>query len=415
MPTTIKTITKDKSRLTIAKALLGLSDPTVSRRDLNQVEVIKNHFSDTAKELGSNAAGAAFLSLPVVTGLGLSMMFTKSSGNDYGMSSLFRALGFPVFVGGIFIDAVKLPFTLAASIFNGVAAGVYGLLGLTHSNRKDYENQVKSIYKSFDMRLRKTMFIISLLEIETPQNLFNEEKQDEADLSVVLMTLLYTAFDSRNLDGDKLQLASGAMLTRENTPISGRPIFDELLKLKKHLQKTLSDNPEVAIPQFIDQLRIIMPLLKEKNNIRNITNPDIVHINALQNAKTATASLLHIKALVARHLNNARSNHRSVKDVKPEAIRNMHTSLNRHLESSEGGLAGPLNDHISFDAYKDPVLANDGVYYNRETAENLIRNRQRGTKGIVLCDYKELSKEVKDLFKATSSGPAESKHRSFSP
>lgn len=180
----------------------------------------------------SNAKGAAYATLPLITAMGVQMMCEKSSG----FISL-APLGLPVAIGGFFLDLGKAPICAAIASEEAVRAGILKVSSMVFE-KSPTEMEVDRIFKSFLLRMRETATLLVALDLEKEDVLERRLRTGEIE-DLVGLTLLHTAYASRHYDTG-LVLASQKILTREDCPAQGLPLFDRIMELKKTIKDALN-------------------------------------------------------------------------------------------------------------------------------------------------------------------------------
>lgn len=200
--------------------------------------------ADEIKDVFQAAGTAALLAAPVVTASGIAMIFSPgSSGSRIDLSGCIRMLGVPVAVGGIVVDAVKLPVATAFSL----GALLYGAGRWIKSLvfRPDHTaSQKREIMESAAQRFANTCQLLVSMKLETRSSILekinqfvdasNKKETGSTDGMAMLcgFTALNTAFASRRLGENCILLANGKVLFRKKCPSQGRSFFDSVLHLR---------------------------------------------------------------------------------------------------------------------------------------------------------------------------------------
>jgi len=235
------------------------------------------------KEAFSVAGDAAFMAaVPVVTAAGIAMIFSPSSRGSYmDFTACIRMLGVPVAIGGLVVDAVKLPvlsvFSLGAVLY-GVGRWVKSLF----VKPNDVAAQKKEIMESAAHRFANTCQLLVSMRLETPNSILDKiksfqeataakNKQEKRGMALLCgLTALNTAFASRRLDASCILLANGRVLFRKKCPSEGRPFFDAILRLRELLKRAGLDNKSNA--QATPLLLEWLPLLKTLTEVQLVVD-----------------------------------------------------------------------------------------------------------------------------------------------
>lgn len=194
-------------------------------------ETASNPIATSAQKAAENAKSAAEVSLPVITGIGISMLGMKG---DY--ISALAPLGIPVIVGGIVLDTVKAPFCWAVATEEGIRAGITKLTSLLFEPAPDVAHE-RRIYESFLLRLKETATLLVLLNLEDANVLDTKLKSGNIE-ELIGLTLLHTAYASRDYYAGLL-LASNKVLERKDCPPQGLALFDKIMELKALIKESL--------------------------------------------------------------------------------------------------------------------------------------------------------------------------------
>jgi hypothetical protein len=226
--------------------------------------------TDVFKEAGA----AACLMAPVVTATGIAMVFAPRSPSMYmDFTVVERMLGVPVAIGGIVVDAVKLPvlatFSLGAALY-GVGRWLKSLV----IRPTDTETQSREIMQSAAIRFANTCKLLVAIQLETSGSIksaidtYQQAKCDQDKTGMLLLcafTALNTAFASRRLPVDCILLANGKVLVRKACPSSGRAFFDAIVRLRHTLihsvpaiQAQTNAQATPTLLHFIPQLHALL-------------------------------------------------------------------------------------------------------------------------------------------------------------
>jgi len=250
----------------------------------HQKQEIAQHLADRkdrdeTKEVFVLAGQSALMTAPVVTAAGIAMMFSPYSRSGHMDFTLcIRMLGVPVAIGGIVVDAVKLPvlatFSLGAALY-GVGRWLKSLV----VRPSDTETQKKEIMQSVARRFANTCQLLVSMQMETAHTILDkiqqfqdvdlkEEKKNSDKKNGMAMlcgfTALNTAFASRRLDATCILLANGKVLFRNKCPSQGRPFFDAILRVRALLTRAGLDNKTnaQATPLMLEWLPLLKALLE---------------------------------------------------------------------------------------------------------------------------------------------------------
>jgi hypothetical protein len=335
---------------------------------------IEDKDRDEAKKAFELSKDMAKATLPVVTGLGLSMIFDSSSGLA---SDIFKILGFPIAVGGIFIDTIKAPVTASIS----VGSLIWGLFYKTKSmiKRPDKDKaQTEEIVKSFIQRFGNTMQLLVALNLETPQSIADKfnKYQNKTDIigieSLCALTILNTAFASRRLEGASILLANGKVLHRKNCPKKGLSIFDSVIEIKdllREYQFHCKTNYE-ATPILVNWVPLIKDTLetgKSSNNIGVILTDEI--------SQLLTKLILLLKKVGEISVKQKEFGDRS-DGISTISIKKSTLVPQRVIKSNEFAKSEIYLDHFTQHPIINAVITNNGYICNHSTAEKLIATYQ---------------------------------------
>lgn len=356
-----------------------------------QKEIVKDKDGEKANDAFRIAKSAGYVATPVITGMGLTMMFT--AGNDqFGISHVIRLLGVPVAIGGIVIDTIKFPFAGTVSVGALIWGFLLKLKSLITKENPDIK-QTKEIMNSFAHRFANTIQLLVALKLETPESI-NEKfqnflkKNDSQGLEALCaLTALNTAYASRALSSKSIILANGKVLHKKYCPSKGREIFDCVVKVRDLLRKLnfhKKSNREVT-PVIIKWV----PIIKECLQSKDISTKEHL-MTSLSQPPNEFPSMEDFEMIdqIVYHLKNIGKNAIHEKPLKANATYIQQNSLHlipSHLVPSTQTVqetnvsdtsACILLDHQTKQILSDAVVGSDGYLYNKSVAVNLLRQRR---------------------------------------
>jgi hypothetical protein len=252
-----------------AAELWKRTDKKTAQFTLWNKEKQENKIGKSADNALQNAGGAAYTALPLITAAGVSLCTQGEIGFVF---------GFPMAVGGIFLDAIKAPICLAIAGEEAVRGGTMKLASLVFE-KQPTQAAIDRIFKSFLIRLRETATILVALGLEQTDAL--DTKLQSGDIEeLVGLTLLHTAYASRHYHGGLL-LATNKRLERNDCPAEGLTLFDEVMELKKLINQALvsANSPASRTDQQrdLEESRIVcqwMALVKAGVPLTTADKPD---------------------------------------------------------------------------------------------------------------------------------------------
>jgi len=362
--------------------------------------VPKDVDSERAKNALDHAKGGAVASAPIVTGIGLAMMF--SPGHDrFGISDVIRILGFPVAVGGLVIDTVKLPFTATYSVGALFWAGILKFKSLFTRPNKD-EQQTREIMESFAHRFANTMQLLVAMNLETPESIvdkfdkYQTGKSSREFAALCALTTLNTAYASRALLAPSILLANGKVLHRQNCPKQGLDIFESVLEIRNVLRqlnlhrknnreatpivlqwvpilKQALENKDYQIDSSLDKntrdmLTNLVTLLRQIGKRATSKKPLKQKATSLQNDSLTSAQQVPYRVIVSTQ--NLREQTTSTQQNE-QTTSTQQNEQTRSTQHNEERLIDPQTHEVIIDA----VVGSNGLLYNHSTAQTLLSSR----------------------------------------
>ena len=398
----------------------NLPKPSSSTPEEQRFETkdVDNEKANEALEIAKNYA---LVSTPIITKIGLEMMF-HSGHDDFGIGTVFKMLGLPVAVGGIVLDTIKFPITGTISLgalFWGTLLKIKSLF----TKESHDEKQIKEITNSFMQRFGNTIRLLVGLKLETAESINDSfqnyfKKHDNNGLEALCaLTTLNTAYASRALSSDSVLLANGKVLHKKHCPKEGLEIFNLVVKVKNSLRQLglhQKSNRE-ATPMIIKWIPLLKSCLESKDKI-SITNsfPDKMEVPDFETCNILDKIIRNLKQIGKNVVNkkpldkNSKYMHKSSlqglpKEKKsPKELINANKSGNLSNANKSGNLLNANKSGNLLNANKsgnllnanksgnlsnvpsvfidkknkneilDAVVADNGYLYNRSTAEELL-------------------------------------------
>ena len=213
--------------------------------DIQNVPKPENPDNENANKYFKNAIIGIILSAPIITGLGLSIIFSSFGNNrDDNINSIARMLGIPIAIGGFIIDTIKFPFTITWSIGALMTSIFYrfkSLLTESTQIKQQIEQQIEEITLSFIHRFANTIQLLVVLHLETAETItdkfdnYKNGKDPSGLISLCVLTILNTAYASRRLSNSSILLANGKILYRIHCPKKYIDIFDSVLNVRNSI------------------------------------------------------------------------------------------------------------------------------------------------------------------------------------
>lgn len=362
----------------------NLPKPSNSTPEEQRFET-KNVDDEKANEALVIAKNFALASTPIITKIGLEMMF-HSGHDDFGIGTVFRMLSLPVAVGGIVLDTIKFPITGTISLgalFWGTLLKIKSLFTKESHDKK----QIKEITNSFMQRFGNTIRLLVGLKLETAESI-NEsfqnyfKKHDNNGLEALCaLTTLNTAYASRALSSDSVLLANGKVLHKKHCPKEGLEIFNLVVKVKNSLRQLglhQKSNRE-ATPMIIKWIPLLKSCLESKDKI-SITDsfPDKMEVPDFETCNILDKIIRNLKQIGKNVVNkkpldkNSKYMHKSSLHGLPKEKKSPKELINANKSGNLSNVPSVFIDKKNKNEIFDAVVADNGYLYNRSTVRELL-------------------------------------------
>lgn len=344
-----------------------------------------NPHYEKAKDDLSTAGTAAAMMAPTFFIGGLCGMIDTSKddqqraarGKKDDVMTVLNALGFffsaMAVMASPVADTIKLPIAATWSLGSLVRAGYRGIRGLFYKDPA-IANQVADIAASFEQRLFQTMSILISLGVETKASLYVRCKDKRKLSSLFAMTTLSTALGSRGLSSQRLVLANGFVLDRQNCPPVGLKIFDCVLSIRddirgfgfhNHSNQELIAMVMPWIPSMFDALDARKDLPGEFDH-RN-TQPGFLYVLSLvRNLNRIAKESTHFSFLNGAVDRIDWDGLDSVEKLSNQAL----GAFMEHQAEEKRMQAKGFKDRLTGQPLTNAVMSINGFFYNKETLDD---------------------------------------------
>lgn len=358
----------------------------------NQNTTTENKHKIKAEKAFKLSKEAGFLTLPVLTGLGLTMLQSLFSNNKSGMQggidTAIGMAGVPMTIGGFVIDVIKAPVT------GSIAIGAFGYALLQKSlswftSTNTDENQINEITESFQQRFLSTIQILIALKIETEESItekFEQLKNSNPNgfMTLVAITILNSAYASRCCGKDTILLANGNILHKKHCPQSGIEIFNMIVELRNFLcdlDYNTKTNKE-TMPMIIKWLPIIKQALEDDSMEIEFSDESYDNLNkCIYLLKKISKKIIKLKSITKNEdkLQDLSSDkirkipYKIIATRKPYEVTSISTTTN---SSNQEAVVPILYDYENKNIINDAVVGSNGYLYNKLSAIDLQKKNK---------------------------------------